>query len=64
MLTDDFFHDRVDQMIDLHHPSVLLANRLSWPALKQHLRLLSSERIVKMKINDLFDTALVLLVGV
>ena len=31
MLTDDFFHARLDQMIDLHHPLMTLANRLPWP---------------------------------
>ena len=30
MPTDDFFHARLDQMIDLHHPLTVLANRLPW----------------------------------
>ena len=30
MPTDDFFYARLDQMIDLHHPLVVLANRLPW----------------------------------
>ncbi len=28
MPTDDFFRARLDQMIDLHHPLVVLSNRL------------------------------------
>lgn len=30
MPTDDFFHARLEQMIDLHHPLAVLANRLPW----------------------------------
>lgn len=28
--TDDFFRARIDQMIDLCHPSAVLASRTSW----------------------------------
>lgn len=28
MSADDFFHARLDQMIDLHHPLAVLTNRL------------------------------------
>lgn len=30
MLTDDFFRACLDQMVDLHHPLAVLANRLPW----------------------------------
>lgn len=30
MATDDFFRARLDQMIDLRHPLVVLAGRLPW----------------------------------
>lgn len=30
MPINDFFHARLDQMIDLHHPLAVLANRLPW----------------------------------
>ncbi|WP_158270573.1 hypothetical protein [Limnohabitans sp. Jir72] len=29
-MTDDFLPNRLDQMIDLHHPLAVLANRLPW----------------------------------
>ena len=28
--SDDFFRNRLDQMIDLRHPLALLANRMPW----------------------------------
>ena len=37
MPTDDFFRARLDQMIDLHHPLAVLANRLPWPAIEAAL---------------------------
>ncbi len=37
MPTDDFFHARLDQMIDLHHPLAVLANRLPWPQIEAAL---------------------------
>ncbi len=30
MATDDFFRARLDQMIDLRHPLVVLAGRMPW----------------------------------
>lgn len=29
-MTDDFFRNRLDQMIDLRHPLAVLANRMPW----------------------------------
>ncbi|TXI22898.1 MAG: hypothetical protein E6Q61_08140 [Nitrosomonas sp.] len=37
MPTDDFFRARLDQMIDLHHPLAVLANRLPWPDIEAAL---------------------------
>lgn len=30
MATDDFFHARLDQMIDPPHPLAVLASRMTW----------------------------------
>jgi len=30
LATDDFFHSRLDQMIDLRHPLAVLAQRMPW----------------------------------
>ncbi len=30
LMTDDFFRNRLDQMIDLRHPLAVLANRMPW----------------------------------
>ena len=37
MATDDFFRARLDQMIDLRHPLVVLAGRIPWSALESSL---------------------------
>lgn len=29
-MTDDFFRNRLDQMIDLRHPLAVLASRMPW----------------------------------
>ena len=34
MTTDDFFRSRLDLMIDLKHPLVVLATRLPWAAIE------------------------------
>lgn len=36
-MTDDFFRARLDSMIDMRHPLVLLASRLPWPAIEAAL---------------------------
>jgi IS5 family transposase len=36
-MTDDFFYDRLDQMIDLRHPLAVLANRMSWQEIEASL---------------------------
>ena len=61
MPTDDFFRARLDQMIDLHHPLVVLANRLPWPQIEAALapafeRKNRQGKVVE--INDLFETTL------
>jgi len=30
LMTDDFFRNRLDQLIDLRHPLAVLANRMPW----------------------------------
>ena len=37
MATDDFFRSRLDQMIDLRHPLVVLAGRLPWSQIEAAL---------------------------
>ena len=37
MATDDFFRARLDSMIDLHHPLVVLATRMPWAAIEASL---------------------------
>lgn len=36
-MTDDFFRNRLDQMIDLRHPLAVLANRLPWQEIEASL---------------------------
>jgi IS5 family transposase len=36
-MTDDFFRNRLDQMIDLRHPLVVLANRMPWQEIEASL---------------------------
>ena len=37
MATDDFFHARLDTMIDLRHPLAKLAQRMPWDAIEASL---------------------------
>jgi IS5 family transposase len=37
MSAPDFFRSRLDQKIDLHHPSAVLASRLPWTAIEASL---------------------------
>ena len=37
MATDDFFHARLDTMIDLRHPLAKLAQRMPWEAIEASL---------------------------
>ena len=36
-MTDDFFRNRLDQMIDLRHPLAVLANRMPWQEIEAFL---------------------------
>jgi IS5 family transposase len=36
-MTDDFFRNRLDQMIDLRHPLAVLANRMPWQEIESSL---------------------------
>ena len=36
-MIDDFFRNRLDQMIDLHHPLAVLANRMPWQEIEASL---------------------------
>ena len=35
--SDDFFHSRIDQMIDLRHPLAVLASRMPWQEIEASL---------------------------
>jgi transposase, IS5 family len=37
MATDDFFHSRLDSMIDLRHPLAVLATRMPWTEIEASL---------------------------
>ena len=66
MPTDDFFHARLDQMIDLHHPLAVLANRLPWPQIEAALAPAFERKNRQgqvVEINNLFDTTLVIAGG-
>ena len=66
MPTDDFFHARLDQMIDLHHPLAVLANRLPWPQIEAALAPAferKNRQVQVVEINHLFDTTLVIAGG-
>ena len=61
MATDDFFRARLDQMIDLRHPLVVLAGRLPWSRIEAALapafaRKNRSGRVIAG--SDLFGTTL------
>ena len=36
-MTDDFFRNRLDQMIDLRHPLAVLATRMPWQEIEASL---------------------------
>ena len=36
-MVDDFFRNRLDQMIDLRHPLAVLANRMPWQEIEASL---------------------------
>lgn len=66
MPVDDFFHARLDQMIDLHHPLVVLANRLPWSQIEAVLVPVFERKNRQgevMEIDDLFGTTLVIAGG-
>ena len=44
MATDDFFRDRLDQMIDLRHPLPVLASRIPWSQIEASLAPLCAYR--------------------
>lgn len=66
MPTDDFFHSCLDQMINLHHPLAVLANRLPWPDIEAALAPAFERKDCQgevLEIDDLFGTALVIAGG-
>ena len=66
MPTDAFFHARLEQMIDLHHPLAVLANRLPWPDIEAALAPVfkrKNRQGQELEITDLFGTALVIAGG-
>ena len=61
MATDDFFRARLDQMIDLRHPLVVLAGRLPWGQIEAALApaFARKHRAGKVMLgSDLFGTTL------
>ncbi len=66
MLIDDFFYARLGQMMELHHPLAVLANRLPWPQIEAALAPAFERKNRQgevVEINDLFDTTLVIAGG-
>lgn len=60
MSTPDFFHSRLDAMIDLRNPLAILANRMSWTSIEATLTPLFERRAREGRISaeiDLFGTA-------
>ena len=54
MSAPDFFRSRLDQKIDVHHPSAVLASRLPWTAIEARLArsLARQERSAKRVISE------------
>ena len=53
-MTDDFFRNRLDQMIDLRHPLAVLANRMPWQEIEASLAQRWARQIkAGQKIEDL-----------
>ena len=58
--TDDFFRSRIDQMIDLRHPLVVLSSRMPWQQIEasvSHLFVRKARAGVTMPDLDLFGEA-------
>ena len=56
-MTDDFFRNRLDQMIDLRHPLAVLANRMPWQEIEATLAQRWARRVMagkKIEGLDLF----------
>ena len=61
MLIDYFFRARLDEMIDLQHPLVVLANRLPWFQIEAALAIAFKRKNRQgqvIVVTDLFGTAL------
>ena len=61
MVTDDFFRARLDQMIDLRHPLVVLAGRMPWAQIEAALAPAFARKNRSGQVmpgNDLFGTTL------
>ena len=61
MSTDDFFRTRLDQMVDLHHPLAVLANRLPWSQIEAALSLAFERKNRQgevVELNDFFGTTM------
>ena len=66
MSTDDFFRARLDQMIDLHHPLAVLANRLPWSQIEAALSLAFERKNRQgemVELNDFFGTTMAIAGG-
>lgn len=61
MATDDFFRSRLDQMIDLRHPLVVLSSRMPWGQIEAALAPAFARRnrqVKELEGSDLFGTSL------
>jgi hypothetical protein len=65
-MTDDFFCNRLDQMIDLRHPLAVLANRMPWQEIEASLVQRLARQVKagkKIEDLDLFDSVSVIAGG-
>jgi transposase, IS5 family len=65
-MTDDFFRNRLDQMIDLRHPLAVLANRMPWQEIEASLAQRWARQVKagkKIEDLDLFGSVSVLADG-
>jgi transposase InsO family protein len=55
LMTDDFFRNRLDQLIDLRHPLAVLANRMPWQEIEASLAHRPDSKTVMAQLKDWFD---------
>jgi IS5 family transposase len=65
-MTDDFFRNRLNQMIDLRHPLAVLANRMPWQEIEASLAQRWARQVKagkKIEDLDLFGSVSAVAVG-